>query len=54
VLFPPILLALEKEKHFKKFATLFLFVKTSLINKAATSGNGNRFFYTKTTRSKCN
>jgi hypothetical protein len=32
VLFPPILLRLEKEKPFKKFSILFLFVKTSLIN----------------------
>jgi hypothetical protein len=44
VLFSPILLAWEKEKPFKKFATLFLFVKTSLINKAVASTNGNRFF----------
>jgi hypothetical protein len=41
VLFPPILLALEKEKPFKKFATLCLFVKTSLINfyRETTSSN---------------
>jgi hypothetical protein len=32
VLFPPILLAVEKEKQFKKFAKLCLFVKTSFIN----------------------
>ncbi len=40
-LFPSILLALEKEKPFKKFATLCLFVKTLLINyyRETTSSN---------------
>jgi hypothetical protein len=32
VLFPPILLAVEKEKPFKKFATRCLFVKTLDLN----------------------
>jgi hypothetical protein len=45
MLFPPILLAVEKEKLFQKFATLCLFVKTSPINLAGISGNGNKRFY---------
>jgi hypothetical protein len=51
VLFPPILLPVEKEKPFKKFATLCLFVKTSLTNKTEASGNGNKEFYRETTSS---
>jgi hypothetical protein len=52
MLFPPILLAQEKEKFFQKFATLCLFVKTSPINFAGMGGNGNKEFYRETTRSK--
>jgi hypothetical protein len=44
----------EGEALQKKFATFFLFVRTSLINYAVASGNGNRYFNTKTTHSKCN
>jgi hypothetical protein len=36
---------LEREKPFKKFATLCLFVKTSLINYAVATGNGNNELY---------
>jgi hypothetical protein len=45
VLFPPILLALEKEKPFQKFATLCLLVKTSPIHFAGMGGNENKEFY---------
>jgi hypothetical protein len=47
VLFPPILLAVEKVKPFKKFAMVCLFLKTSLINSAVASGNVNKEFYGK-------
>jgi hypothetical protein len=53
MLFPPILLAKEKEKLFQKFfAALCLFVKTSPINFAGMGGNGNKEFYRETTSSK--
>jgi hypothetical protein len=45
MIFLPILLALEKEKFFQKFAILCLFVKTSPINLAGMGGNGNKEFY---------
>jgi hypothetical protein len=51
MLFSPILLAEEKERPFQKFAALCLFVKTSPINFAEMSGNGNKEFYMEITRS---
>jgi hypothetical protein len=45
ILFPPILLAQEKEKVFQKFAMLCLFFKTSPINFAGIGRNGNKEFY---------
>jgi hypothetical protein len=38
-------------RHYKKFATLRLFVETMPILKAVASGNGNIVFYRETTRS---
>jgi hypothetical protein len=38
-------------RHYKKFATLRLFVETMPIYKAVASGNGNIEFYRETTRS---
>jgi hypothetical protein len=38
-------------RHYKKFATLHLFVETMPIYKAVASGNGNIEFYRETTRS---
>jgi hypothetical protein len=38
-------------RHYKKFATLRLFIETMPIYKAVASGNGNIEFYRETTRS---
>jgi hypothetical protein len=51
--FPPILLALEKEKLFQKFARFCLFVIKSPFNLAGMGGNRNKEFYRETTRSYC-
>jgi hypothetical protein len=42
MLYPPILLALEKKKPFQIFATLGLFVKDMANNFAGMGGNGNK------------
>jgi hypothetical protein len=38
-------------RHYKKFATLRLFVETMPIHKSVASGNGNIEFYRETTHS---